>query len=45
MLKGLESNLELSGIDVGASETLSEEKILEDNENEHGDLPNVSNKI
>ena len=28
VLKGLESNLELSGIDIGASETLNEEKIL-----------------
>ena len=28
VLKGLESNLELSGVDIGASETLNEDKIL-----------------
>ena len=28
VLKGLESNLELSGVDIGASETLIEEKVL-----------------
>jgi small subunit ribosomal protein S2 len=30
VLKGLESNLELSGIDLGASENLTEDKLIED---------------
>mgnify|MGYP002701266504 CR=1 FL=1 len=40
VLKGLESSVELSGIDVGASGTLTEEKILEDNQNEPVDIQN-----
>ena len=32
VLKGLESNLELSGVDIGSSETLTEEKVMVENE-------------
>ena len=30
MLKGLESNLEESGVDIGESQVLAEEKIMDD---------------
>ena len=40
VLKGLESNLELSGIDIGSSETLNEDKILFENETPTEDVSN-----
>ena len=42
VLKGLESNLELSGIDVGASEDLKEDNILVKNEEQSDDVLNTS---
>jgi small subunit ribosomal protein S2 len=42
VLKGLESNLELSGVDIGASEILSEEKKIESDENQTKDITNIS---
>ena len=42
VLKGLESNLELSGIDVGASEDLKEDNILVKTEEESEDVLNIS---
>ena len=41
VLKGLESNLELSGIDIGASETLNEDKTLLENETLTEDISNI----
>ncbi|MDB0048625.1 30S ribosomal protein S2 [Alphaproteobacteria bacterium] len=45
VLKGLESNLELSGVDLGASETLNEDKVLIENETPTEDVSNVSNNL
>ena len=42
VLKGLESNLELSGIDVGASEDLKEDNILVKTEEQSEDVLNIS---
>ena len=42
VLKGLESNLELSGIDVGASENLKEDNILVKTEEQSEDVLNIS---
>ena len=42
VLKGLESNLELSGIDVGASEDLKEDNFLVKTEEQPGDILNTS---
>ncbi|MDA9973333.1 30S ribosomal protein S2 [Alphaproteobacteria bacterium] len=44
VLKGLESSLETSGVDIGASETITEEKILIDNENQSLDVLNEADK-
>jgi small subunit ribosomal protein S2 len=41
VLKGLESNLELSGVDIGASEILNEEKVLVEKEVKTEDILNV----
>ena len=43
VLKGLESNLELNGVDIGASETLNEDKVLVENKTTTEDVSNVSN--
>jgi len=45
VLKGLESNLELSGVDFGASETLNEDKILVENETPIKDVSNLTNNL
>ncbi|MDA7545999.1 30S ribosomal protein S2 [Alphaproteobacteria bacterium] len=42
VLKGLESNLELSGIDLGASEDLKEDNILVKTEEQSEDVLNIS---
>ena len=42
VLKGLESNLELSGVDVGASEDLKEDNILVKTEEQSEDVLNIS---
>ena len=42
VLKGLESNLELSGIDVGASEDLKEDNILVKTDEQSEDVLNIS---
>jgi len=42
VLKGLESNLELSGVDVGASEDLKENNILVKTEEQSEDVLNIS---
>lgn len=42
VLKGLESNLELSGIDVGASEDLKEDNVLVKTEEQSEDVLNIS---
>ena len=41
VLTGLESNLELSGVDIGASETLNENKILVESETSISDISNT----
>jgi hypothetical protein len=45
VLKGLESSLELSGADIGASEVLIEEKIVNDITDEPEDSKNVSEEV
>jgi small subunit ribosomal protein S2 len=45
VLKGLESNLELSGVDVGASEVLNEEKVLVQEEAQSEDVLNISDSL
>jgi small subunit ribosomal protein S2 len=45
VLKGLESNLELNGVDIGASETLNEEKVLVNSEMQTEDVLNVTNDL
>jgi ribosomal protein S2, bacterial type len=47
VLKGLESNLELSGVDIGKAEELVEEKVLDDeliNDTENSDKTNNGDK-
>jgi small subunit ribosomal protein S2 len=41
VLTGLESNLELSGVDIGASETLNENKVLVENDNLTNNVSNI----
>jgi small subunit ribosomal protein S2 len=41
VLTGLESNLELSGVDIGASETLNEKKVLIENNNLTTNVSNI----
>jgi small subunit ribosomal protein S2 len=43
VLKGLESNLESSGIDIGASETLNEDKVFLENKTPTEDVSNAQN--
>ncbi|MDC0531327.1 30S ribosomal protein S2 [Alphaproteobacteria bacterium] len=45
VLKGLESNLELSGVDVGASEVLNEEKVLVQEEAQSEDVLNIPDSL
>ncbi len=45
VLKGLESNLELSGVDVGASEVLNEEKVLVQKEAQTEDVLNIPDSL
>jgi small subunit ribosomal protein S2 len=45
VLKGLESNLELSGVDFGASETLNEDKVSVENLTPTKDVSNVTNNL
>ena len=45
VLKGLESNLELSGVDVGASEVLNEEKVLVQKDAQTEDVLNIPDSL
>ena len=45
VLKGLESNLELSGVDIGASETLNEDKVLVENKTPTENVSNAPNNL